>query len=238
MFGLRRQSDYLSVGTTQNFIDANTVFYFKFENNLTDETGLTSYAALVNSPTYSANSRSGVYSLNYGNTPNAGKFVNITNSGVNVGTGNFTIEAWIMSVGRSDWGGSNSNYYHRLFSWGALSVGFQDTAATNGNWEAHYYDGTNGYGGSAYPVVTANNWNHVVFIRDGANLRYGLNGVLNTIGSGIAATNFTYTSGNYGRIGGPQNSISNSQFLGYIDSMRFSNTIRYTGSSYTVPTSL
>jgi len=147
-------------------------------------------------------------------------------SAFNVGTGNFTFEAWIFPTAITAntlffvaYGGGGSN---------GIGIGFQST----GLWGIVQAGIAWGLTSSTLPTV--NQWNHVVACRGGTGTNQTalfLNGT--RIATGTYSTNFSATS-TYG-IGWDG---SNTKFSGYMSNLRFNTTdvYGYTNSTITVPT--
>jgi len=144
-----------------------------------------------------------------------------------LGTGDFTIECWVYSAlagnggiaGQIDAASTPS-----LTSFYLLQIG---TALT-----CTVASGSTNYNATA--TLTANAWNHVAFVRDGATLRAYVSGVQGGTGS---ITTLTVNTSTYpvtvGRLGD-----SALYFNGYIDDFRFTKGIcRYpSGTTFTPPT--
>lgn len=82
-------------------------------------------------------------------------------------------------------------------------------------------------------TITLNQWHHVAYVFDGSLDRIYLDGSL--IGSRVAIGTINNASGQpfLGAIF--RDSVIVNSFLGYLDSLRVSNTARYTGSSFQPP---
>ena len=144
-----------------------------------------------------------------------------------LGSGDFTIECWVYSAlagnggiaGQIDAASTPS-----LTSFYLLQIG---TALT-----CTVASGATNYNATA--TLTANAWNHVAFVRDGATLRAYVGGVQGGTGS---ITTLTVNTSTYpvtvGRLGD-----SALYFNGYIDDFRFTKGIcRYpNGTTFTPPT--
>jgi len=133
-----------------------------------------------------------------------------------MGTGNFTIDGWVYmtvySAGSCLFGttnGSTTGYYINL---GADLNTFRVVSNASGTW-ADIITASNGNG------IPLNQWVHVAFVRNGANITLYKNGVNVATASGASAYNFTSPS-NAGYVGFVTNGISTQYFTGYISDIR------------------
>jgi hypothetical protein len=151
----------------------------------------------------------------------SGDYLTAANNAVfAVGTGNFTIEAWV---------------YPQAFS-SYLAVFDTRTTLSNGGMDlglANSFSGVWGlYKGSAVTVVqsstnlTLNNWQHIAAVRSGSTVTLYLNGV--SVGSATDAQNFSEQGCNIGR------TFDGYVWNGYISNLRFNNSAVYT-SAFTPP---
>lgn len=145
-----------------------------------------------------------------------------------LGTGDLTVEFWFYTSSNSTnlsnfgtffVGGTNSLLlrYHNSFN--SILVGYQNVA----------YD----IDPSPDVLPTENAWNHIAVVRDSTSLRLYMNGSLGgeTTGTG-GSRDYNTAINEIGKAG------ANYPLTGYIDDFRVTKGIaRYTGSSYTVPTS-
>ena len=134
------------------------------------------------------------------------------------GSSSFTIEAWVYNATGSrgeivNWGNQNNNQLN--------AFRLDGTGLTHYHW---YNDLSTGNIGLA-----ANTWYHVVAQYDGTTRKIFVNGVLKASDT-PSTPNVTGTALNIGQ-------INSSYYSGYISNLRISNVARYSGSSYTVPTS-
>ena len=157
---------------------------------------------------------------------------------LNFGTGDFTIEAWIYTT--------NNATFQAIFTTAA------DTFSSNTDWgilldigstgagilRGLFYNGNNSYSvASASTVVSTNTWTHVAFVKESGNIAiyYGTSGTGNRASTTSANFAPNFSSSWKPKIGYAQSSTTRF-FNGYIQDLRISNTARYTGSTYTVPT--
>jgi hypothetical protein len=149
-------------------------------------------------------------------------------TGINVGTGNFTVEAWVYLNSNSNYSGVFSSWYSTNTSNGIL-LGFLNTGVL-------YAAVGNAMGGSA-PVeitgstVTTGFWHHVALVRNGTSHRLYLNGV------NVATTTATAKSVDTTvfHIGKYYVDANNYYINGNISNLRFTNTDVYT-ANFTPPT--
>ena len=152
-----------------------------------------------------------------------------------MGSGNFTVEAWVYRTGggsrtgsvvfnQSGVGGtSNSAYY-----FGAGSDGMALYLSTSGtSWTNYIETGV---------ATTLSTWSHVVWQRRSNVLEIYLNGVLQTVIAGTSAFSGTIFNSTRSVEIGTQNAAG-SWFTGYINDFRLTKGVaRYT-STFTPPTS-
>ena len=201
--------------TNSLFLDGSTN-----NNNVVRPTGTNatqgSFSPFSQAPGYWSNYFDG---SSYLQTPSTSVF--------NVGTGNFTFEAWIYPTSIA----ANTLVFTAYGAGGSggIGIGFQ----TTGLWGIVQAGIAWGLTSSTMPTV--NQWNHIVACRGGTSTNQTalfLNGT--RIATGTYSTNFSATS-TYG-IGWDG---SNTKFSGYISNLRFNTTdvYGYTNSTITVPTS-
>jgi len=137
-----------------------------------------------------------------------------------LGSGDFTIECWVYL---------NSLYdYINFFSTTRGSNGFN--MGTDAAGLLVWYSG--GARQIALGKVTANQWQHVAFVRSGSTLTGYLNGV--SVGTATVTNNFSTTSGSIGSLDGGSEFMS-----GYISNLRIvTGTAVYTSNFTPSTTSL
>jgi Concanavalin A-like lectin/glucanases superfamily len=157
---------------------------------------------------------------------------------LNFRSGDFTIEAWIYTT--------NNATFQAIFTTAA------DTVSSNTDWgilfdmgstgtgilRGLFYSGINSYSvASASAVVSTNTWTHVAFVKESGNIAiyYGTSGTGNRASTTSANFAPNFSSSWKPKVGYAQSSTTRF-FNGYIQDLRISNTARYTGSTYTVPT--
>jgi hypothetical protein len=161
--------------------------------------------------------------------------------------GDWTIEFWVNMTGYAADGGP----YRRVIDFGggngvnALQLIVDTTGGSSYTSQAggvFPWDSTNlipnGGSGTYNPNVSDGNWHHCAFVKDGTQLRDYFDGTLYTTRTVSASAEWNspgqsadFTVGGLSTAPDTQGRIN-----GYIDDLRVSKIVRYTGSSYTVPT--
>lgn len=156
------------------------------------------------------------YGSNWSNFFSSSFLRSAASSALAVGSGNFTMEAWIFvtSTGLTD------NWIMSLSLDVRLRIGSTD--------KLEFYDGVNNISIKSTGSLTANTWNHVAVVRSGTGsnqVKLYINGVND--GTGTCATNFnsaTYTAD----VG---NAVGYSLFFpGYISNVRVTKDAVYTAN--------
>lgn len=212
--------------------DANTLILLHFDGANGSTTfvdsaaGLsgTSWSAVSPSAQSTAASKFGAASLySYRTTTTPSGISTTSNPGALVPTsGNFTVDAWINSIGHTlpqalIFNGGSS------FSFSILSNVLSATVLyINGTQQAL----TINSGATTLPNI---GWQHVAFVKNGGSLLLFLNGV--QVGSGSIGFTLGYGTSNATIIGGAYSSIGTYDF--YIDEVRYSNVARYTSAGFT-----
>ena len=161
-----------------------------------------------------------------------GDYATLPASSQDLGSGNFTIEAWVYTastaqqcvVGAVTNGNGVGSW---MFNISHNSYQIRFFCRYNGGTVLDYNAGSG--------TMTTNSWNHIAVTRDGANLRAFKNGVqLGTTNTtlGSFAIDNAYVNGGIYYIG--QTTDAASTFNGYIDDIRISKMARYT-SNFTPP---
>ena len=174
---------------------------------------------------------------------------NTANTGVVLGSSDFTLECWIKvnsgASGRSRIGlasrrqrGTASGWFWNLYN-GKVGFGYNDSSA---GWLDN--------GGTGADLVGTSNlrdnaWHHIAVVRESNVFSFYVDGTRESTTSAYSGnvvetgSSYNLTLGdNASDVEGTQGGgNSSTTFWGYIDEMRISNTARYSGASYTVPTS-
>jgi hypothetical protein len=210
---------------------ASTTLALKFTNSgINDNMGLSDLIASGNSQVVTSTEKYGTGSMYFDGT---GDYLTAPNSGAfSFGTGNFTIEGWVYMTSYVSSGacllgtvnGATSGYYVNL---GSNINSFRVTSNASGSWADNITCST----GNGIPL---NEWVHVAFVRNGANITLYKNGV--SVATSSSAIAYNYSSpNNAGYVGYVNNGSSTQYFPGYIDDLRVTKGIaRYT-SNFTPP---
>jgi len=216
----------------------NTRILMRFENNLTDSSGLGSTWTMSANGGYNATAKAGSYSLDDVAQTGQDKYCySADTTKWEIGTGDFTIEAWVYNTSNS------GGYYHPIFDCrpsangsGGQKVGFVLWYGGSGTVEIGYTGGGSGYSSIFGGTVGINAWVHVAYVRSGSSGSLYVNGSrVNTqtesknIGYQVGWTTPTRNAAIGRMIDGAQNTSH------YIDELRLSNVARYSGATYTIP---
>ena len=151
------------------------------------------------------------------------------NSALAVGSGDFTLEAWVYITG----GTYNSIYDTRASSGDTTGYVFAVQTGAGGNGAYLFNNPAGVIAQTGNSTVFNNGWNHVAFSRSGTSLRGFVNGVLLTTVTN--STNFS-SLGATTPIIGFNYSIDGDPFVGYLSNFRIvKGTAVYT-STFTPPT--
>lgn len=141
------------------------------------------------------------------------------NSVWNIGTGDFTFEAWVYPLRTT---GLNAIWDFRELG-GSVSPSF---FVYNGAWASY----SNGWLFESAGSVSTNTWYHVAMVRSGSTTKLYVNGS----STATVTDSRDYVCGAFPRFGAGWN--SNDGFYGYIDDLRITKGVaRYT-SNFSVPT--
>jgi hypothetical protein len=146
-----------------------------------------------------------------------------------VNTSPWTIEYWIRPQ-------STSGFETHFGNWGGSSTRCFFLGSDNGSQLTFYWvDDTNTIDtttiGKNSGALTVGSWNHVALTNDGTNFNLYSNGTRVATG----ANDTIRAQAERTRIGA--SATNNEDFLGHIDEFRISTVERYSGTSYTQPTS-
>jgi hypothetical protein len=237
----------LSSGTGKNSFDATPIF-----DHLEDDNGIDSYTSFMlphegdvsgndhqfvfsNTPTITTLSGIACVSLDWSGTD----YFNLLNSSDWVmNTDDFTLEMWIHPFA-SCWTRTNRTFAYCNISTttGAWIAGLGYNAGWGSGLRMNFAHRTTGIQDITTNEITApptNQWYHIAFVRDGNTLKFYFDG--NQVGSGAITNNLNASTGPYMRFGATDHSGSE-LFDGAIGPIRISKGIaRYTGSTYTPPT--
>jgi hypothetical protein len=163
------------------------------------------------------------WSVNFGDDTSACIYGPSTAS-YNIGTGNFTIEFWLKSF---DWSGNQRCMIQGQTGTSAVEITNGDT----GNKLNVNYTGQSPISYSWTPNL--GQWYHIAVVRTGT----GASGLALYIdGAQVATGSGNFNIGQYNHFVGGLNWATGYNLRGHISDYRFSNIARYTGSSFSVPT--
>ena len=195
-------------------------------NNTINESSPNAYTATLPAGKATQGSYSPYGQISWSNYFNGSGALSVADSAsLRFGTGAFTVECWlypttagiIQTIVDKGNGSSVSGWLFRMNASNQLE--FLDVSAAK----------------TSTLVPVQNYWNHVVVIRDASgNINIGLNGTLQNVATGVTRA-YTQTDPVYIGVG---RGGSANPFTGYISNLRFlTNAVKYSGSSYTIPTS-
>lgn len=199
---------------------ANVTTHLRFENNATDVSQNAVAWSVSGTPTYNSTQRAfGTYSF----TPASGSYYSAaTNAGFGMGTGDFTVEAWVYRTGANTYNTiwdsrislSDANGFILMLSnTGALQFWTATTSRISGG------------------TLSTNQWYHVAVSRVSGNTRLFLNGV--QTGTTYADTT-DYGTTKPGQIG--NTSYISAVFAGSIDELRVTKGVGRYSATFTPPT--
>ena len=223
----RQSAEYMDTGTTSSVVDSTCVFLIHSD---TTDLSTTFTDSSDNGYTVTANGgaqhttsqyKIGGSSMYFDGT---GDYIEVaTGTNYIIGTGDFTIEAWLRPASSFANAGTDTIFGRGSSeSAGANLAAFFSTSATLRLSD----DGT----ASSYipQTYTHSAWQHMAFVRDSGTIKHYINGVLGSA-SASDSTNITAT-GNF-KIGSGYG-----WYEGEIDDFRFCTSAKYSGSSFTPPT--
>ena len=202
----------VSLLTAQTKYSGNNDIFYDSSNNKLSLTRVGSVAPSTFTPysyTVSANSTN-TWSTYF---DSGGDYVTVpANTKFAFGTGDFTIETWMYTIGT--FGGANSRIISTRNSGGGLagtwSLKFSNTSL-------HFAEVSTGEPGvNKTGLVLPNSWIHLAVTRESSNTRFFLNG--NLVANGTQATNFSSTA-NPVYIG-QENGGTNSSINGHLSNLR------------------
>ena len=213
-----------STSTSTTALSSDIRFQMRLENNYVDDALATTTATNNGSVTFASASRFSTYSLDFGTdaTQTTKNIATTNTNSLNFGTGDFTIESWVYTPTHTI---QAPNYYHKIFQNSAATkyLAFNDNGSS---YDVFWADDVNSqyFAAGGSPVLSNDNWHHIVAMRKAGVLYLGYDGTMTNKGAYTYTTDFSNI-----KIGGNQS-------IGKIDSIRVSNTSTYGTSSYTVPT--
>ncbi len=161
------------------------------------------------------------YSLSFNGASNYAQ--DADDSGYDIGTDTMTIECWVYCT---DINLSSIQTYFKKDSQYILRMDSETPKFIV------WADGTGIKDVSSSSTLTENAWTHIAGVYDGSEIRIYVDGTLK--GTTSSVTGNVSTSANSAAIGAQPG--GGEYFPGYIDEMRISDSVRYTGASFSVPT--
>jgi hypothetical protein len=167
-----------------------------------------------------------------------GDYLVLPNSSLfELGTGNFTIEAWVWIDSTVNPGRPDNNKSVTIFSTGSSSSNDCSFAITGNTTSAglgfELYQVTPGIALNVSATVGTNSWAHIAFVRTGTTIYVFVNGTRYTLGTTSVAIGSSVSP----KIGIANSSGYTNQFKGYIDDLRITKGLaRYT-TTFTPPAS-
>jgi len=199
---------------------ANTSLLVDFTNTIQDASPLNqslTLQAMSISNTVTKFGNTGAFSI--GAIDNGGSAIQMSNSTVNFGTGDFTIEMFYNQANAASF--NNNGTFQNLYSQRESSFSNFSLGLLNANTIVVNYNASNilTYTTASLPI---NTWRHVAISRVGGTLRMFVDG------ANVASTAFTssLTANNPPRIGSDFIGF-NTAFSGYMDNIRITKAGRY-----------
>lgn len=157
--------------------------------------------------------------------------------------GNYTVEAWVHPEAFRDTGTSNPSAI--VGKWGTpAQQEWLLFAGQDANGTLRWYHNNSSLSGSSDFVTTTGTltigtWNHVAVVRESNAVNIYINGVKDTGQSYTGSVNTASVGGGTTQvtIGAIEPTYPGYDFTGFISNVRISNNARYTGASFTLPTS-
>lgn len=195
--------------------DANTILLLHGEN-FTDSS--TNNYSITNTNVTSVSSPSKFCNSMSFNGSNA--YLTLPIGGAANGLNTYTIEGWFYLSST----GTARAIISPVSSQGLVWFIRSDGTMTVGNNVSYAFNGTT--------TLAASTWHHLALVSDGTNLSIYANGSRDALGTAFALSSISqsFYLGNSTSFGGGA-----SVFSGNIDEFRISNNTRYSGSTYTVP---
>jgi len=167
----------------------------------------------------------------WGNYFSGSNYLNISdNAAFDVGSGDFTIEAWVF------WQGSGTNTITgQINSAGNSQISYLFRTNATNNLTGGVWSGATSYIATSTGTLTKNQWNHVAFVRDGNTTRLYINGVQDGTAN---VTGVTVTDSTEGLSIGRPGSYNGDYWTGYISNFRLvkGRCVYPSGTTFNPPT--
>lgn len=226
-------SNFTLPAAPQAVVSGTTLLLNGSAPGITDLSGNNAISTVGNVSTNTIVSKYGSASLAFNGTSDY--IITKANPIFNIGTNNFTIEAWVYplayggtNAGASIFGTVNGSTIGYSFNLGENQSRMRLISNGTGTWTDNVV-----VTGATGPAL--NTWSHVALVRNGTSLYIFVNGILQGSSTVSAGFNLVGTTG----ITGIFQEGTNTRYLnGYIDDLRVTvGTARYT-TNFTVPDSL
>lgn len=209
--------------------DSNTVLLARFNGNLIDDCGVRAAKTLGVSANFTSTAATALFgtyhSVGYQSSTSSKWPIYNASDDFKFGTADFTIEGWFYPT--------SSPAYQIWFDTRVIG------GATGIVWWINNGTFTVQWGSTTLMTSTrpsANTWTHIAFVRQNGNIKLYFNGA--QVGSTYTTSINMTTQISVPAIGNNTDTAPSGSFgfVGYIDEFRVSNSPRYIGSSFTVPT--
>jgi hypothetical protein len=168
----------------------------------------------------------------WGNYFNGSNYLNTPDNAVfTVGSGDFTIEAWVF------WQGTGTNTITgQINSAGSSQISYLFRTNATNNLTGGVWSGATSYIATSTGTLTKNQWNHVAFVRVGNTTRLYINGVQDGTAN---VTGVTVTDSTEGLSIGRPGSYNGDYWTGYISNFRLvkGRCVYPSGTTFNPPTS-
>lgn len=155
-----------------------------------------------------------------------------TQSQLDFGTGDFTIECWFQLTSTTNADQGILNDTRATFGTGSVLFKAKQTSGSGKIcFQAYDFSSSGGRIVQSTTVPVVNTWYHVALVRSSGTVRLFVNGVLESSGTWAGSVNFNYNNGT--RIGHSILDGANGYLTGYIDDLRITKGVART---ITVPT--
>ena len=161
-----------------------------------------------------------------------GDYLTLSSSSGNeliAGSGSWTIEGWLK------WDGSQAGIF--MEQGDAASRALQIWIQADGDIQVYLSDtdGSYPFNEVSGTTLTAHTWTHIALVKNGSAITLYKDGARDSVIDG-STTQSTINTSSYPLYIGTYNAGAGSDWSGYMDQVRISRVVRYTGASFTVPT--
>lgn len=217
-----------------NTLSTSTVFQVRFENELKDDAS-TATIFTLNSGTFVSQSKFGLYSIDWGNIPSASKSITVSSNRLNLGTKDFTIEAWVKPINDLP-----TYVDQKVISKSGINVWFSYSRVSDTEYNIYWFDGQTNYTWfyARFSNLVLGQWNHIFVTKSEGVIYLGCNGLYkkDQANKGLSPNAQNLNSFLLGGTGGDTKGSS-----GLLDSIRISDKAIYSvpssSGSYAIPSS-